>query len=168
MNQLKKITSMLLALALVISGIYITDVKDVSAATDANQWKTSAITAPTQGSLIGAGYIDIKWDNTLENVSQYKVYVDGKLHKTVAPTSGATMSCEFYTTQVSAHTAYIVATLKNGTNVQTSTRTFYVTKKGICVNTRDMGAAVDPADLNIGWYYNWGYQSFEDTGYQNT
>ncbi|MFQ9515081.1 MAG: glycosyl hydrolase [Eubacterium sp.] len=168
MNKFKKITSMLLAIALVISSICITGGKDVSAATDANQWKTTAITSPKQDSLVGAGYIDIKWDNTLENVSQYKVYVDGSLKKTVAPTTSTTMSCEFYTTSVSAHNAYIIATLKNGTNVQTGTRRFYVTKKGICVNTKDMGAAVDPASMNIGWYYNWGYQSFKDTNYKNT
>ena len=45
---------------------------------------------------------------------------------------------------------YVVATLKNGINVQTANRRFYVTKKGVCVNTKDMGTAVDPASMNVG------------------
>lgn len=167
MIRFKKMLSWILTIAFVASSICITDVKGVSAATDTNQWKANAITSPAQDSLVGAGFIDIKWDNTLDNVSQYNVYVDGSLKATVMPNGSSTMSCEFYTTSVSAHEAYIVAVLKNGTNVQTATRRFFVTKKGICVNTADMGAAVDPASMNIGWYYNWGYQSFKDTNYKN-
>lgn len=44
---------------------------------------------------------------------------------------------------------------------------FMSQKKVFGVNDRDMGAAVDPADMNIGWYYNWGYRSFEDSKYKN-
>ncbi len=167
MNKFKKIISLLLAVAVVGSGISIGDVRQVHAAVDVNQWKSTAITSPKQNSLIGAGYIDIDWDNTLENVSQYQVYIDGQLKTTTAPNGNTTMSCEFYTTNVTEHTAYIVATLKNGQSVQTDVRRFYVTKKGLCVNTKDMGTAVDPASMNIGWYYNWGYQSFKDQNYSN-
>jgi hypothetical protein len=167
MNKLKKIISALLVVTIVFSGIGVIQVKNVSAATDTAQWKTNAIISPKQDSLIGAGYIDVKWDNTLENVSEYKVYVDGKLNKTLSPTSSDTMSSEFYTTTVSAHNAYVIAVLKDGTTVQTDTRRFYVTKKGICVNKNDMGVAVDPASMNIGWYYNWGYQSFKDQNFKN-
>ena len=77
------------------------------------------------------------------------------------------MSTEFYTTQVSEHNVYVVATLKNGSNVQTANRRFYVTKKGVCVNTKDMGTAVDPASMNVGWYYNWDWKSFKDMNFSN-
>lgn len=167
MNRIKKLLCTLLAFAMIFSGIYLADINIVKAEADANSWKANAITAPVNGSLIGAGYIDIKWDNTLENVSKYDVYVDGALKKTVAPTSSEIMSYEFYTTAVTAHNTYVIATLKDGTSVKSSVTTFYVTKKGICVNTRDMGAKVDPADMNIGWYYNWGYKSFKEQKYSN-
>ncbi len=163
---MKKITSILLAVVMLFSGAFVATPAEVDAA-DANAWKNSAIIAPEQGKLIGAGYIDIKWNNDLENAASYTVYVDGSVLTTVNANSSATMSAEMYTTAVSAHNTYIVAKLKSGATVQTATRTFYVTKKGICVNTRDMGAAVDPADLNLGWYYNWGTQSFKESGYKN-
>lgn len=158
---------MLVALAMMIAGVQLTNVKNISAAT-ATDWSKTAITAPLQDDLIGAGYIDIKWNNDLENVSQYKVYIDKKLVKTITATTAAEMSYEMYTTAVSAHYAQIVAVQKDGTEVKSAERRFYVTKKGICVNTKDMGAAVDPAALNLGWYYTWGYQSFKDSGYKNT
>lgn len=167
MKKIRKIVAMTIAFAMLFSCIAITPTESVSAATDAATWQNTAIVSPAQGKLIGAGYIDVKWNNSLENVKQYKVYVDGALKKTVAP-SGETMTCEFYTTAVKAHTAQIVAELNNGSSVKTGVRTFYVTKKGICVNTRDMGAALDPAALNIGWYYSWGYKSFKDLAYKNT
>lgn len=168
MNRLKKMASLLLALIMVLTSIGAIGGVNVSAATEADTWKSTAITAPVQDDLIGAGYIDVKWNNDLENVSQYKVYIDNTLAKTLTATTAETMSYEMYTTKVSAHYAQIVAVLKDGTEVKSDTRTFYVTKKGICVNTRDMGAAVDPADLNLGWYYTWGHRSFKDSKYQNT
>ena len=47
--------------------------------------KANGIVSPKKDKLIGAGYIDVKWDNTLTDVSQYKVYVDGDLKATVSP-----------------------------------------------------------------------------------
>lgn len=165
MKRLKRIMAMVLAVAMLFSCV--TAISDMPVkAEDSATWQKTAITSPAQGKLIGAGYIDIKWNNNLDNVKQYKVYVDGALNRTVAP-SGTTMSAEFYTTQVSAHNAYIVAELNNGTSVKTDIRTFYVTKKGVCVNDKDMGTKVDPADMNIGWYYNWSSKSFKETNFSN-
>lgn len=156
---------MVLAVAMLFTCM--TAISDMAVkAEDSATWQKTALTSPAQGKLIGAGYIDIKWNNNLDNVKQYKVYVDGALNRTVAP-SGTTMSAEFYTTQVSAHNAYIVAELNNGTSVKTDIRTFYVTKKGVCVNDKDMGTKVDPADMNIGWYYNWSSKSFKETNFSN-
>lgn len=167
MKGLKRITSIVLALAMFATGIAISGPTTVKADTATDNWKANGIVSPKQDKLIGAGYIDVKWDNTLTDVSQYKVYVDGDLKVTVSPTSDKTMSTEFYTTQVSEHNVYVVATLKNGTNVQTANRRFYVTKKGVCVNTKDMGTAVDPASMNVGWYYNWDWKSFKDMNFSN-
>lgn len=164
---MKKILSLVLAITLFVTGISVTDVSKVQAET-ADVWKSSAIVAPEEGKLVGAGYIDIKWNNNLDNVASYTVYVDNKVLKTVNASSAGVMSAEMYTTSVSAHTAYIVAKLKDGTSVQTGKRTFYVTKKGLGVNTKDMGAAVDPAALNLGWYYDWGTKSFKEIKYKNT
>ena len=165
MKRLKRITAMVLAVAMLFTCM--TAISDMAVkAEDSATWQKTALTSPAQGKLIGAGYIDIKWNNNLDNVKQYKVYVDGALNRTVAP-SGTTMSAEFYTTQVSAHNAYIVAELNNGTSVKTDIRTFYVTKKGVCVNDKDMGTKVDPADMNIGWYYNWSSKSFKETNFSN-
>lgn len=169
MKRINKLFAGVLAVVMLFSGLYISPAVVSAAETvNASTWKNTAITSPAQGKLIGAGYIDVKWNNNLENVSKYSVYVDRKLQKTLVATSEETMSCEFYTTQVSAHTAYIIAELKSGAKVTTNTVTFYVTKKGLCVNDRDMGTAVDPAALNVGWYYNWGYKSFEETRFKNT
>lgn len=165
MKYIKKITNFVLVIALIISSITIMP-SNIKAASTSDQWKNTAIVSPEEGKLIGAGYIDVKWNNDLENVKSYNVYIDGALKKTVAP-SGETMKVEFYTTAVKAHNARIVATLNDGTTVTTDTRTFYVTKKGVCVNEKDMGTVVDPASMNIGWYYNWGYKSFKDMGFKN-
>ncbi len=165
MRRFKKITSMIVAIAMLFSCITITTSIYVSAA-DTATWQKEAIISPGAGKLVGAGYIDVKWSNTLSNVIEYKVFVDGSLKQTVSP-SGETMSVEFYTTDVKAHTAQIEAVLNSGGSVKTDTRVFYVTKKGVCVNEKDMGKIVDPASMNIGWYYNWGYKSFKDMKFSN-
>ena len=167
MKGFKRITSIVLALVMFVTGIAISGPTTVKADTATDNWKANGIVSPKKDKLIGAGYIDVKWDNTLTDVSQYKVYVDGDLKATVSPSSDKTMSTEFYTTQVSEHNVYVVATLKNGSNVQTANRRFYVTKKGVCVNTKDMGTAVDPASMNVGWYYNWDWKSFKDMNFSN-
>lgn len=164
---MKRVITIVLAIALVVSGLMVVPARaDVKQ--DPDTWKNSAIVAPKADSLIGAGHIDVKWNNNLENAKQYSVYVDSKLIKTVAATEAETMSVDFYTVKVSAHTTYIIAEQNNGTKTQTPTVKFYVTKKGICVNDKDMGVAVDPVDMNIGWYYNWGTKSFKEKGFSNT
>lgn len=164
---MKRVLTIILSISLFVSGLTIMPVKAADSLS-ANDWKNTAIVAPGNGKLIGAGHIDIKWNNNLENVSKYSVYVDSKLIKTVNANTAEKMSADFYTVQVSAHTAYIIAEQKSGTKVQTPTIKFYVTKKGLCVNDVNMGEAVDPAALNAGWYYNWGTKSFKETGFENT
>lgn len=164
---MKRIVGLLLAITIIVSGIEVVPTKALDKVSD-DQWKTVAIVAPENGKLIGAGHIDIKWNNNLEDVQKYSVYADSKLIKTVNASSADIQSVDFYTVRVSAHTAYVVAEKSNGTKVQSNTSRFFVTKKGICVNDVDMGVKVDPADLNVGWYYNWGNKSFKETGFSNT
>ena len=164
---MKKVITIILSIALFVSGLTVAPVsaKDTL---DPDEWKNQAIVAPTANSLVGAGHIDIKWKGVLTDASKYTVYVDSKAIKTVNAGEPGIMSVDFYTVQVSAHSAYVVGEQTNGTKVQSATTKFYVTKKGICVNEKDMGVAVDPADMNIGWYYNWGTKSFKETGFKNT
>ena len=164
---MKKLITIILSIALFVSGLVVTPVAARDTRTP-DEWKGQAITAPVANSLIGAGHIDLKWHGDLENASKYTAYVDSKAIKTVNAGTPGIMSVDFYTVSVSAHTAYIVAEQTDGTKVQSDTVKFYVTKKGICVNAKDMGVAVDPAAMNIGWYYNWGTKSFEETGFKNT
>lgn len=122
MCRFKKITSMIVTISMLFSCITITTSINVNAA-DTATWQKEAIISPGAGKLVGAGYIDVKWSNTLSNVIEYKVFVDGSLKQTVSP-SGETMSVEFYTTDVKAHTAQIEAVLNSGGSVKTDTRVF--------------------------------------------
>ena len=82
MEKIKKILAMVLSVALLFSGMIFDNT--VTKADETNTWSGEAIISPEQNKLIGAGYIDIKWNNTLENVKQYKVYIDGTLKKTMS------------------------------------------------------------------------------------
>ena len=79
---MKRVLTIVLSIALFVSGLTIMPVKAADSLS-ANDWKSTAIVAPGNGKLIGAGHIDIKWNNNLENVSKYSIYVDSKLIKTV-------------------------------------------------------------------------------------
>lgn len=164
---MKRIITIIVSIALFVSGLTIIPAK-ASDSLSPDAWKDTAIVNPGNGKLVGAGHINVRWNNNLENASKYSVYVDSNLVSTVNANGDEKMSVDFYTVSVSGHTAYIVAEQTNGNRVQTPTINFYVTKKGICVNEKDMGVAVDPADMNIGWYYNWGTKSFKETGFKNT
>ena len=163
---MKRLIVYILSIALFVSGVSIIPAKAADAKS-ADEWKTSAFVNPTDGKLVGTGHIDIRFNNDLENAKKYSVYVDWELVKTVNATSDATLSVDFYTVSVFEHTAYIVAEQNDSTKVTTPTIRFFTTKKGICVN-KEMGPAVDPASMNIGWYYNWGTESFKETSFKNT
>ena len=164
---MKKVITIILSIALFVSGLTVAPV-NAKDTLDPDEWKNQAIVAPKANSLIGAGHIDVKWQGNLTDASKYTVYVDSKAIKTVNAGEPKNMSVDFYTVKVSAHSAYVVGEQTDGTKVQSATTKFYVTKKGICVNEKDMGVAVDPADLNVGWYYNWGTKSFKESGFRNT
>ncbi|MBR1929893.1 MAG: discoidin domain-containing protein [Lachnospiraceae bacterium] len=116
-------------------------------------WKNNAITYPSKGGLVAAGYIDAAFGK-LAGAIQYEVYVDGRLIETISGTDAqaAEYQVEFYSVEVAKHTIYVVATLENNDKVTSNVRAFYVSKKG-------MGIWQDDADkieeLNLSWYYTW-------------
>lgn len=135
---------------------------------NAPAWKESAVTEPEIGSLEAAGYVTIRWNSAdvMGEVEGYKVYVNDEL---VAETDGETTTCEYYTTKVSAHKVYIEANLKKGSKINSNIFTFYVNKKGYCVN-KEMAQNIDGIAWGGSWYYNWelnpfGYTTFQDLQY---
>lgn len=156
MKKIRKVLATVLSLVLLMSVLpLVSENKSVSAADE------FVIISPAANKLIGAGHFDVKWTNASETVSTYEVYMDGKLQ-------GSTQSNSYdcYTTKVSAHTAYVVAKFRNGTKVTTPTVTFYVTKKGLCVND-EMGKNLSPVQMNMGWYYCWGVNPFSYKKYKD-
>ena len=63
MKGFKRITSIVLALAMVVTSIAISGPVTVKADNATDNWKANGIVSPKQDKLIGAGYIDAKWDN---------------------------------------------------------------------------------------------------------
>ena len=74
-KMLKSFVATVLSLTLVVSGLGIT--KNVSAVTREDEWKANAVKTPAEGKLIGAGYIDVEFDNSMEGYT-YSVYLDGQ------------------------------------------------------------------------------------------
>ena len=94
----------------------------------ATEWEKSALTSPTAGSLKAAGTMKITWNgaDSLGEVSGYKVYVDNQL---VESTDAKTTTCTYYSTEVTKHTIYVEADMKNGSVLNSDVNTFFVNKK---------------------------------------
>lgn len=167
---MKKIISIMLALALVITSVTFSGT-NANVKAEENDWKTTAITTPAEGKLVGAGYIDVIFNTELENAVKYQIYLDGEPYKDFetgkeiiyeAAADTTSKRGEVYTTKVSAHTVVVVATLNDGSTVQTETRTFYVSKKGLAMGG-DMSSTVEMKKMNVSWYYNWGTTAFNSS-----
>ena len=153
MKITKRVLTIILSIALVVGGLYFVAPKNAKAEAD------FAITAPADASMKGAGAMDIKWEDAsaIKPVSSYDVFIDGSLVKNTTDTQ-----FEFYTTKVYFHKVWVRANFTDGTNHYTKTVRFGVTKKGLAVS-EDMGRNIDPNELKIGWYYNWGINPFAST-----
>lgn len=129
------------------------------------EWKQNAVTFPKKGSLQPAGYITINWNpaDEMGEVKGYKVYVNDKL---ISETDEKTTTCEYYTTSVSAHKVYVEADLKHGSQIYSYISTFYVNKKGFCVN-RDMAQNIEADEWGASWYYDWAMESLKYTSFQD-
>jgi hypothetical protein len=155
----------LLATSLVFAGIkFTTHSRLKKIEQNATEWKENAVTTPTAGSLKAAGYITITWNSAedLGEVSGYRVYVDDTL---VEETNNKTTTCEYYTTEVSSHQVYVEADLKHGSKINSNIFTFYVNKKGFCVN-KDMAQNLDAVEWGVSWYYNWAFEPLKYTTFR--
>ena len=145
-----------------------------------SNWKSNAILTPTAGSLVGAGYIDVIIDTSLEGY-KYSVLLDGQqmfwkgnnIVKTELgedtsgavvkdlESNGSTTKTEVYTTTVSSHTLSVIA-FKSGEQIFSDELTFYVSKKGLAMGD-NMGDEVSLKKFNCSWYYNWGTKAFNNS-----
>lgn len=132
---------------------------------NSKQWKTEAITSPKEGSLQAAGYITINWNaaDSMGEVEKYKIYVNDEV---IAETDGKTTTCEYYTTEVAGHKVYVEANLKHGSKIYSDIKTFYVNKKGLCVN-KDMAQNIEAPDWGVSWYYDWNMEALKYTSFQD-
>lgn len=176
-KMLKSFVATVLSLTLVVSGLGIT--KNVSAVTREDEWKANAVKTPAEGKLIGAGYIDVEFDNSMEGYT-YSVYLDGQpvywdgnsivrselgekvsaVSKTKSFTSSDEGKTEVYTNTVSKHEITVEAK-KDGQTITSEPRTFYVSKKGLALGG-DMSDKITLSKLNCSWYYNWSTESFNN------
>lgn len=120
------------------------------------------IVSPEYNKLLGAGDVKIKWNAPARaGVKDYLVYVDGEKVATTTNTE-----FEYYTTKVAVH-KIVIATEYNDGNISLSKEwLFAITKKGLCVNNQ-MGGHLTPDTMNVGWYYNWQSEAFDNANYNN-
>lgn len=173
-GKMKKLISFLLTITMVVSFITIDNSSVKTTSAKDTDWKNTAIKTPSEGQLVGAGYVNIEFDTSLEDAISYKVYYNGSNTNQLIDGTSAVMTfaaddtkssqtCEVYSVDVKgAHTVYVVAELTDGSTVTSDTRTFYLSKKGLAMGG-DMSTTVVTKKLNISWYYNWATQAFNTT-----
>lgn len=176
-KSIKRIMVLLTSITLSVSGI--SYVKDVKAQTSEEVWKSEAVQVPSEGQLVGAGYINVEFDNSMKDYT-YTVYLDGqemywngnnivrselgeeKTNESVTKTftSDDEGKTEVYTNKVSKHEIVIKAK-KDNKEIVSDTRTFYVSKKGLALGG-DMSDKIKLNKLNCSWYYNWSTEAFNN------
>ncbi len=170
----KDVVSVTLVAAMAVSGVTFTT--SVKAAVTVESWQNNAVVLPAEGTLVGAGYIPVEFDNSLEGYT-YTVLLDGKevywdgknIVKTELGDTKSSSSAvktftsedlgktEVYTTEVKKHQITVKAT--DGKNeIVSAPRTFYVSKKGLALGT-DMTDKIQLKKLNCSWYYSWGTEA---------
>lgn len=150
----------------IVTGIYVSknqriaNIKKIK-----DKWKTEAIVSPSKGSLQPAGYITIEWNpaESMDDVESYEIYVDDEKQGKV---KGDKNTFEYYTTKVSKHNVSIKANLKHGSEIYSDIVSFYVNKKGLCMN-KEMAANVNATDWDVSWYYNWSISKHNYTSFQD-
>lgn len=160
MNRFRKVLTVLLSLTMVIALIGTVGAQE-GGDTAVTMWKESAVITPTEGKLIGAGYINVKVDTSLPDAESYKVVFNGEEAAVLAANEFKQQTAEIYTTKIASHTVYVVATLTDGTEITSNTRKFYVSKKGIALGS-DMSETVEMKKMNLAWYYNWQAEAYND------
>ncbi len=154
MKYIKKVTAVILVFAMAFS-------VSIAGGSATTVWSADfAVTSPSNGGLMAAGYMDITWESAGNNVKQYQLYIDGSLEASTTSTT-----YEYYTTKVKSFTVYVTAVFNDGSTASTDTIRFGVTKKGLGLAT-DMGQKLDTAYMGIGWYYNWGTSKSSGSQYE--
>lgn len=173
----KSISVLVLSLALTVSGLTFVQPAKADQTSD---WQASAVKTPKEGSLVGAGYIEVEFDNSLPGYT-YEVLLDGnsvywKDGNILRPelgedetqgtiktfSSSDTPKTEVYTTDVASHQITVKATDTNDQTITSDPVTFYVSKKGLAMGD-NMGTKVSLKKLNCSWYYNWGTKAFNNS-----
>ena len=125
-------------------------------------WRNKAITNPTKGQLLPAGFVSIKFNSLSDaEVQKYDAYVDFKLIKTYEGNAAKADNFEFEirNNEVKKHTICIIATLSNGDEVISNIRNFFISKKGIGI----WQSQVDQIkEMHNTWYYNWSVNPLSD------
>ena len=118
-----------------------------------SDWRNNAITFPTKGLLLPAGYVTIKFKSLPEAV-KYDVYVDKVLIKTFQGNDARlnNFEVEIRNNEVKQHNTCVIATLNNDTEVISNMRNFFISKKGIGIW---QSQAEQIKEMNLSWYYNW-------------
>lgn len=160
MNKKKRIIAVMLSLIMMMSIVGTVSASDEAPEQD-EKWKAMAVITPTEGKLVGAGYINVKINTSLKGAVNYKVVFDGKEVETLTPNEAKQQIVEVYTTEISSHTVYVVAEVEDGNEISSDTRKFYVSKKGVALGS-DMSQTVELKKMNLAWYYNWNAEAFND------
>ena len=119
-----------------------------------SEWRNNAITYPTKGLLLPAGYVTIKF-KSLSGAVKYDVYVDKVLIKTFEGNDAKlnnNFEVEIRNNEVKQHNTCVIATLNDGTEVISNMRNFFISKKGIGIWQSQVGQI---KEMNLSWYYNW-------------
>lgn len=159
------ITGLILVVVLALGAVIANNMRISKIENNAEEWKNTAILLPESGKLMGAGHITITWKpaDVMGSVDEYVIYVNDEVVDTV---DGDTTTYEYYSTKVEAHTVYVKAKLNFGSEINSDITTFYVNKKGFCLN-KDMAYAVEADKWGTSWYYNWDFQAFKFDSFQH-
>ena len=119
-----------------------------------SSWKEEAVITPTEGKLVGAGYINVKVNTSVTDAESYNIVFDGKKAVELEANGENEQMAEVYTTSIAKHTLKVEAVLASGETVESNERNFFVSKKGIALG-EDMSKTVELKKMNLSWYYNW-------------
>lgn len=160
----KKIIIVLAVILIIVLGVGVLFIsRNHSKNSSASQkWIKTAIMKPEENTLQPAGYITVTWKNAkqLGMVKNYTVYLD---NKKVITTKKTTYECHI--SDVSKHKISVEVSFYNGIAIRTKEHTFYVNKKGLCMNT-EMAYNVDAQKWGASWYYNWAIPEFTSESFK--
>ena len=94
-----------------------------------SSWKEEAVITPTEGKLVGAGYINVKVNTSVTDAESYNIVFDGKKAVELKANGKNEQMAEVYTTSIAKHTLKVEAVLASGETVESNERNFLYLKK---------------------------------------